>query len=65
MHDGHQQINGEGSKANNALMAEECDNCPGDLQFYRDHQQQKNDGDNRTVDEKQRKEDHRDGYRRH
>ena len=62
--DGYQQINGEGSETDNPVMAKERDDSPGHLQFYPDHQQQKNYGDNRTVDEKQHNEDHREAYRR-
>src|ERR1700722_17192206 len=40
-------------------MANKCNNSPGHLQFYTDHQQQENYGDDRTIDEKQRNEDHR------
>ena len=61
--DGYQQTNGEGSKTKNLVIAEERDDSSGHLQFYPDHQQQKNDGDNRTVDEEQRNEDHREAHR--
>ena len=43
-------------------MAKECDDSSGHLHFYPDHQQQKNYGDKRTVDEKQHNKDHREAY---
>src|SRR5262249_21616897 len=63
--EGYQQINGESSKTDNSVMTQECDNSSGHLQFYSDDHQQNNYGDNRTVDQKQRREDHREAHQRH
>ncbi len=35
----YQQINGEGGKSNNVVIAKECDYSSGHLQFYPDDQQ--------------------------
>ena len=45
-------------------MAKECDHSSGHRQFYPDHQQQKNYGNNRSVNEQQRNEDHRKAHQR-
>ena len=62
--EGYQQIDGEGSKTNDLVMAKKGDDPAGDLQLHPDHQQQEDDGDDRTVDQKQRDKDHRDADQR-
>jgi hypothetical protein len=59
--EGYQQINGVGSKTNNLVIAEERDDSSGRQQFDPNHQQQKNYGDDRTVNEEQHSEDHCNG----